>query len=153
MHHFGCSRWICEEVDHSSFRCLRSSLVNVKSNTSNLTLVGFRAGTSTIGSVYLSNTGKLGVAGLSGNGGAGSQTTMSQNVWHAIEFHMTVNAGSSSTEVWLDGTLVTDLSLTINAGTATTADTFQLGDTQTTSTRTYDVVYDDAAFGTARLGL
>ena len=53
-------------------------------------------------------------------------------------------------EVWLDGAFVPALSgsgvnLRINL-----IDGVQSGDVQTA--RTYDIVYDDAAFGTQRLG-
>ena len=53
-------------------------------------------------------------------------------------------------EVWLDGTKVTDLSSALtNLGTTPITE-FQIGEVQTG--RTYDVVFDDAAFGTQPLG-
>jgi hypothetical protein len=53
-------------------------------------------------------------------------------------------------EVWLDGALVADLSgSAVDLGTVPVGQ-FQIGETQTT--RTYDVVFDDAAFSTSRIG-
>src|SRR5207245_1224934 len=53
-------------------------------------------------------------------------------------------------EVWFDNTYLGDLSGTgLNTGSAPVA-SMQIGEVQ--AARTYDVVFDDAAFGTARLG-
>jgi hypothetical protein len=53
-------------------------------------------------------------------------------------------------EVWLDGTKVTDLSSAVtNLGSAPITE-FQIGEVQ--PGRTYDVVFDDAAFGTQPIG-
>ena len=117
----------------------------------NVTLLGFRSGGSLVGSVYVGSTGKLGVVGSTGTGSTtfGSTTGPSLGVWHALEFHFTANGASSTTEVWLDGALVGDLSQTVYS-TVSSVDTLQVGDNQTG--RTYDVVYDDAAYGASRLG-
>jgi len=70
--------------------------------------------------------------------------------WHAIELHLFVNGTSSLVEVWLDGVAVPDLTLgNTSLGTAPIG-VLQIGDTATTGT--WDVVLDDAAFGTSRLG-
>ena len=70
--------------------------------------------------------------------------------WHSLELHFLTNDSASVSEVWLDGTKVTDLSSAVtNLGTAPITE-FQIGEVQTG--RTYDVVFDDAAFGTQPLG-
>ena len=69
--------------------------------------------------------------------------------WHSVELHLAVNGASSTVEVWLDGALVTALSGPVTLGSSPIG-IFQIGETQTG--RIYDVVFDDAAFGTERLG-
>ena len=70
--------------------------------------------------------------------------------WHAVELHLGVNGASSTVEVWLDGAPVSDLSFpAVDLGTRPIG-ILQIGETQTG--QTYDVVFDDAAFGTSRLG-
>ena len=53
-------------------------------------------------------------------------------------------------ELWLDNVPITDLSGATTTSAAPVG-RLQIGETQTTG-QTYDVVFDDAAFGTARLG-
>ena len=61
-----------------------------------------------------------------------------------------INGTTSISEVWLDGTRVADISSALtNLGTASISE-FQIGEVQTG--RTYDVVFDDAAFGPQRIG-
>ena len=62
---------------------------------------------------------------------------------------MAIAGPSGTVEVWLDNSLVSDLSTTVDTGTSPVG-AFQIGETQTG--RTYDVAFDDAAFGTSRLG-
>lgn len=69
--------------------------------------------------------------------------------WHELELHTQINGASGLLEVWLDGVLISALSSTTNLGTAAVG-RLQIGDAQTG--RTYNVIYDDAAFGTQRLG-
>ena len=123
----------------------------VKSQGTNATLLGFRSGGSLVASVYLGTNNKFGVIGLVSTTALPSATAPSQNAWHALEFHVSFGS-STTTQVWLDGVPVTDLSGTIVTTGITSTDTFQVGDTTTSLTRTYDIVYDDAAFGTSRLG-
>jgi hypothetical protein len=71
--------------------------------------------------------------------------------WHAHELHLGIGGTSGTVEVWLDNTRIADLSNvgTVNVGSSAVGQ-FQIGETQTA--RTYDVVFDDAAFATGRLG-
>jgi hypothetical protein len=77
--------------------------------------------------------------------------TMSLGVWHAAELHVIVNGTSSTTEVWLDGNLVSSMSSqSVNLGT-TNVGAVRLGDAATG--RTYDVIFDDVVVSLARIGL
>ncbi len=84
-------------------------------------------------------------------------TTLSKTIvnpgWHALELHLKMDTAAGATgtdEVWLDNSLVADLSSTaVDTGTAPIG-AMQIGETQTG--RIYDVAFDDAAFGTSRLG-
>src|SRR5207247_11000061 len=71
--------------------------------------------------------------------------------WHTLELHLGINGAAGTVEVWLDNVLISDLSAVgaVDLG-AVPVGQFQIGEAQTG--RTYDVVFDDAAFGTARLG-
>src|SRR5207247_8132593 len=70
--------------------------------------------------------------------------------WHALDLHLKPDATGGVVEIWLDNTYVADLSGTgLNTGSSQVA-LMQIGEVQ--SGRTYDVLFDDAAFGTARLG-
>lgn len=121
-----------------------------KSQSAQVTLLRLRdaAGVGSFGYVYLTTAGKLGFH----NDSTGTNTTSATSPgagWHALELHLGINGASSTVEVWLDGSLVTDLSASgVTLGT-TPVDQLQIGDT---SNGTYDVIFDDAAFGTARLG-
>lgn len=61
-----------------------------------------------------------------------------------------INGTSSVIEVWFDGIGVNALSSTMNLG-ATNVGRLRLGEVQ--SGRTYEVAFDDAAFGTQRIGV
>ena len=53
-------------------------------------------------------------------------------------------------QVWLDGSSVGGLPTTVDLGPATAVGQLQVGDTASV---TAGIVFDDAAFGTSRLGL
>jgi chitodextrinase len=61
-----------------------------------------------------------------------------------------VNGSSSTLQVWLDGAPVGNLPTTVDLGLAGPVAQFQIGDTAQPNGN--DILYDDAAFGTARLG-
>jgi hypothetical protein len=84
--------------------------------------------------------------GMTANGTKlSSSTSVSPGAFHELELGLTISGTSSTTKVWLDGSLVTALSRTINLGTAPIAQ-LQVGQVQ--SGGTYNVVFDDAAFDT-----
>jgi chitodextrinase len=127
--------------------------VDLKSASSQVNLLRYRTSSDTsLGYVFVTATGQLGVRN---DVAATTQTTSTATIlpgsgWHEVELHMIVNGTSSTIEVWLDGVRVDALSsTTANLGT-TPVGKVQIGEVQTG--RTYDVVFDDAAFGTQRVG-
>ena len=123
---------------------------NVKSAASQVNLLRMRAtGGVSLGYAFVTATGQLGW-----RNDVTATTTMSALVvspgWHSLELHMLTNGAASINEIWVDGTRMADVSSTLtNLGTAAITE-FQIGEVQTA--RTYDVVLDDAAFGTQRIG-
>src|SRR2546430_3315079 len=104
---------------------------------------------NSIGYVYVDTTGLLGfhndATGLNILSGVSPSPG-----WHALELHLKPDATGGVVEIWLDNTYVADLSGPgLNAGGSPVA-LMQIGEVR--SGRTYDVLFDDAAFGTARLG-
>ena len=123
---------------------------NLKSAASQVNLLRMRAtGSVSLGYAFVTASGQLGL-----RNDITATTAMSSLVvgpgWHSLELHMLVNGSVSVTDVWLDGTRVGDISSPMtNLGTAPITE-FQIGEVQTG--RTYDVVFDDAAFGPQRIG-
>src|SRR5206468_2870444 len=98
------------------------------------------------GFIALTSGGKLQFKDASGTSTT-SAVTPSQGAWHVLELHLSISNGV--VEVWLDGAAIPDL--TLSGATLRTAPmgTLQIGDT---SNGTWDVVFDDAAFGPSRPG-
>ena len=122
---------------------------NVKSAASQVNLLRLRSTGVSLGYVFVSTTGQV-----SWRNDVTATTTTSSAVagpgWHALELHLLVNGTNGISEVWLDGTRLNDISsASASLGTAPITE-FQIGEVQTG--RTYDVVFDDAAFGTQRIG-
>jgi hypothetical protein len=123
---------------------------NVKSAASQVNLLRMRStGSVSLGYAFVSASGQVGF-----RNDIAATTAMSSAVagpgWHWIELHLLVNGTVSTNDVWLDGTPLTDISSAMtNLGTSPITE-FQIGEVQTG--RTYDVVFDDAAFGTQRIG-
>jgi hypothetical protein len=126
--------------------------INLQSTLSQVNVLRHRtAADGSIAYVFITASGALGV-----RNDVGATTTTSSAVvapgsgWHEIELHTAINGASSVIEVWLDGARVNALSsTTANLGT-TPVGKVQIGEVQ--SGRTYDVAFDDAAFGTQRVG-
>ena len=126
--------------------------VKIKSQSSQVNLVRMRdASGNSIGYLFVTAGGFLGFH----NDGANTNTVSTTPVgagWHALELHLGLNGTASTVEVWLDGTAVSALT---TVGTATTTATaigqLQIG--ETAASGTWDVLFDDAAFGTSRLGI
>ena len=123
---------------------------NLVSYSSQVNLLRLRTSSDvSLGYVFVSTSGKLSLR----NDVAATTLTSATSVgngWHALEWHAVINGAAGSTEVWLDGTQIGDLSGTANLGT-TAIGRLQIG--EVASGRTYNVVFDDAAFDTQRIGL
>lgn len=105
--------------------------------------------TGSVANVFLTSGGKLGFSG----GTFSSTSTVSLGTgWHMIEVHVSVNGASSSYQVWLDGQPVSGLSGAFDLTGSGAVTILQVGDSSAVTGRTYDVVYDDAAFSTSRIG-
>jgi hypothetical protein len=100
--------------------------------------------TSIIG-VFVSTTGKLGIRDDQSNTFT-STTPVTSGTWHELQGHVNVTTGQ--VEVWLDGTLVSTLSTTLDLGPDPVG-IIQLGANATA--KTYDVRYDDVAVDTVQL--
>ncbi|MGZ4631644.1 MAG: hypothetical protein ACXV2G_03170, partial [Actinomycetes bacterium] len=108
------------------------------------------AGTSSVGNVFLTSGGKLGFSG--GTVTPATTTNVSLGTgWHSIELHVAVSGASSSYQVWLDGAPVAGLSGGLDLTGSGSVSILQVGDSALG--RTYDVVYDDAAFSDSRVGV
>jgi hypothetical protein len=121
------------------------------SASSQVNLLRHRTSTDTsIAYLFLSTTGKLSLRNdFTAITTVSATTVPFGSGWHSLELHTAINGASSTTEVWLDNVKVNDLSITTNLGT-TAVGRMQIGEVN--SGRTYNVVFDDAAFGTERIG-
>lgn len=102
------------------------------------------SGSSIIG-FYVSSAGKLGYTNYVASSTSPSTMPVSLFLWHELQVRVRINGIASEVEVWLDGVRVSDLSKTDNLGTAAIG-RVQIGDSSTG--RTYDVIYDDVAVST-----
>ncbi len=124
--------------------------VKIVSTANQVNLLRFRTSAdASIGFLYVTTAGKLGLKSDSVATGTLSTTSVSFGAWHSLEMHFTINGASGSTEVWLDGAPVATLSMTVNIGT-TAIGKAQIGEVNASGT--WDVVYDDVAFNTSRVG-
>ncbi|HYS42279.1 MAG TPA: hypothetical protein VEO01_42195, partial [Pseudonocardiaceae bacterium] len=124
---------------------------NVLEQPSQVNLLRLRdaSGSITLGYVYIDATGQLGYHNEALNTNTPSDLAPSPG-WHALELHLKVDPSVGAVEIWLDNKLVADLSKTsLNTGSVPVGG-MQIGEVQ--SGLTYDVLFDDAAFGTSRLG-
>jgi fibronectin type 3 domain-containing protein len=122
----------------------------VKSQSAQLTLLRLRnTPTGTGGYLYLTATGRLAFRSDALTAGTVSSVAPGPG-WHALELHLVIAGAVSSVQTWLDGSPVPDLTFqSIDLGTSPMG-VLQIGDT--TASGAWDVVFDDAAFGTSRLG-
>jgi hypothetical protein len=121
----------------------------VKSQTSQVTLLRLRNIPTGVGGYVYLTSGKLAFRSDALSAGTVSAVAPGSG-WHALELHLQVNGPSSVVEVWLDGVAVPDLTFAaIDLGTAPIG-VIQIGDT---ANGTWDVVFDDAAFSTSRIGI
>ena len=122
---------------------------NILSQTTNVNLFRFRnnlLGHNAIATLFVSSTGKLGLRNDVTATPTTSTTAVSAGTWHTAQVHVTINGALSSTQVWLDGTPVADLSLSgIDLG-VNPIGRLELGDPS--SSRTFDVAFDNVVADT-----
>ena len=123
---------------------------NIVSANGTFALLRYReTGGSGIIALQVNGSNKLSVKNVVTGMSKTSATSVTENVWHEIQLHVTISGATSLIEVWLDGTQVTDLGGTDNLGT-TAVGRVQLGSNN--STPKYDVAFDDAAADTSFIG-
>ena len=112
----------------------------VLSRTGAVDLMRFRnnSGGSKLSLLVDGATGKLATRNAAGTT-TKSNVVINPNQWYQVEIHGKIGS-PSTTEVWLDGTLLPELGATGDLG-STNFGQFLLGQTGTTGT--YDVVFDD----------
>jgi fibronectin type 3 domain-containing protein len=121
-----------------------SAWVYVVSRSTSANLIGFRGSNGgSIINLYISQTGKLALRNNVGGVTTTSATAMPNGSWHQVLLHVTINGSSGSVDVALDGSPVSDLSLTGQNLGSNPITTLQLGDN--TGGRTYDIDFDDVA--------
>jgi hypothetical protein len=124
--------------------------VRINSAASQVNALRFRtAADGSIGYLFVTAAGALGLRNDVGAVTLTSSTTFSFGSWHTLEVHFTINGASGGTEVWLDGSPVASLGGTQNLGT-TNIGKVQIGEDITG--RTYDVIFDDVVFNTSPIG-
>lgn len=123
---------------------------NLVSNSSQVNLLRYRTSTDTsLAYLFVNTSRKLGLQ----NDVAAATLTSTTSVgsgWHALEFHVVINGTSSTTEVWLDGIKVNNLSITTNLGSSLIG-RLQIGEVQSAG-RIYDVIFDDVIFDLQPIG-
>lgn len=122
---------------------------NLVSYSSQVNLLRYRtAADASMTYLFVNTAGKLGLRNDIGAVTFTSATSVTSG-WHALEFHVTSNGASSTTEVWLDGVKVNDLSVTMDLGTNLIGK-IQIGEVITG--RTYNVIFDDVVFDNQPIG-
>jgi hypothetical protein len=123
---------------------------NLVSHSSQVNLLRYRTSTDTsLVYLFINTSGKLSLQNDVSVTTLTSTTSVGSG-WHALEFHVVINGTSSTTEVWLDGIRISNLSITTNLGTSLIG-RLQIGEVQS-ATRIYDVIFDDVIFDTQRIG-
>ena len=127
------------------------------SHTTQVNLMRLRNGTlssGAIASLALSTTNRL---TLRNDAGATPTTVTSAasasvGAWHTLQLHAQVNGASSVLEAWLDGTAIPEFNLTTDLGSNPVAK-IELGDPgSTTSSKTFDIAYDEVAYDREFIG-
>jgi hypothetical protein len=120
---------------------------NVLSSSTTTTILRFRQGGGTaIASVHVNSSGFLVRKNhIDATQDMTSGTAASKDAWHELQMHATINGASSLFEVWLDGSLVGDISGTVNLG-SNPISRVQLGGSTSTSDTVWDEVIVDTSF-------
>jgi hypothetical protein len=127
------------------------SWFDVISASGNVNVLRLRtAADVSLGYVTVTSTGHLTFhSDVSGSTTAASAAGVSKGMWHELELHAVIAGSSGRVEVWLDGAPLPELTTTVNLGT-TPIGKVQIGEVN--GTGTWNVVWDDVAFDTERIG-
>ena len=138
----GSTTYALKTLPGSYTQLWSSAWVYVVSRSTSANLIGVRGSNGgSIINLYLSQTGKLALRNNVGSVTTTSATSMPAGSWHQVVLHATINGTAGSVDVSLDGTPVTDLSLTGQNLGSNPITSLQLGDN--TAGRTYDIDFDD----------
>jgi fibronectin type 3 domain-containing protein len=125
----------------------------VVSQATNVNVLRFRnnlAGANPLATLFVTTTNKVGLRNDVTALATTSTTVAAPNIWHTAEVHLHVNGSSSQSEVWLDGTIVPELSQSgINLGTNPIG-RLELGDPSLS--KTFDVTFDEVAYDLEFIG-
>ena len=133
---------LARSASEFSYR-IRFQLVSQGNNT--VYLVKWRSGSTSLGGVYLTRTGRLGIRNDIAGQAVSTTTTISSGAWHTLETH--VRTGSDGfVEVWYDGIRIHQSFQNFGANQVTA---IQLGENSTG--RTFDVRFDEVAADTAAI--
>ncbi len=130
---------------------------NAASHNTSVNLLRFRrdvAAANAIATLSLSTTNRLTIRNDAGSpaGSVTGTTVATPGNWHTVQLHVNITGASSLTEVWLDGNPQPDLTRTWDLG-VNPIGRIELGDPgSATTTKTFDVSYDDVAYDTAFIG-
>jgi fibronectin type 3 domain-containing protein len=117
----------------------------VGQGANSVSLLRFRtAANGALSSAFIASTGKLSYRNDTSGATVASAVTVTQNAWHELQAHLTVNGDSSQVELWLDGVSV--LTSTQSLG-STPIGRLELGDPS--SGRVFDVAFDRVLADTA----
>jgi glucose/arabinose dehydrogenase/PKD repeat protein len=106
------------------------------------------SGSSILG-VFVASDGRLGYTNYVTSSTTTSTTSVSPFLWHELQVRVKVSGSTSEVETWLDGVRISALSRVDSLGT-TPIGRVQIGDSSTG--RTYDVLFDDVSVGTGQIG-
>jgi len=117
-----------------------SSYFRVFSNKTNAGLLEVQtAGGTPLATFYITDKGKLAYTNDIAATTISSPTNVN-NGWHQLKVHVTVSGAASQIQVWLDGAVINQLSVTTNLGTVAIGKVV-IGDTA--AGHMYDIAFDD----------
>jgi chitodextrinase len=133
---------LARPVSEFSYR-IRFQLVSQGNNP--VYLVKWRSGTTSLGGVYLTSTGRLGIRNDIAGQALSTTTLVTTGAWHTLETH--VRTGPDGfVEVWYDGIRIHQSFQNFGANQATA---IQLGENSTG--RIFDVRFDEVVADTAAI--
>ena len=125
---------------------LRIRFKVVSKGSGTVYILRFRsAADATLLGLYISGSGKLGIRNDVSGIATTSATAITTGVWHEVQVHGLIGP-SGRTDVWLDGTLVSDLSKAQALG-STSVGIIQIG--ENSNGQAYDIPMDDVAADTS----